>query len=160
MTEEGPLGIIVDGLFVPNHAMFGYKNIGDVWKKAARKMLDEKINELQQQMESAECYIRGKLDEHLGESDGGLFLVCEREECELGDYGFEMPFQQQLPDNCLPEYAVMMRAKHLATHADVITIYDTTDPGPSIDEMRRDPEAVDKYLEKMRREHDWDGGHL
>lgn len=78
------------------------------------------VHEIQQSMNSAKCYIRGKRDDHRGESSGGVFLVCERAECEIGGNGFEMPFQQQLPDNCLPEYAVMMRAKHLATHKDAV----------------------------------------
>lgn len=35
-----PKGVMIDGLFVPNHAMFGYKNIGDVWKNPNRNKED------------------------------------------------------------------------------------------------------------------------
>lgn len=69
--------------------------------------------------ESSECYIRGKLVDHAGEETGSVFLVCERAECELGSGSTSMPFQQQMPRECLPEFMVLMRAAHLATHTDI-----------------------------------------
>lgn len=51
-----------------------------------------------------------------GQDPHAIFLVCTNPDCVTGGGKFSMFWQQQLPNKCLPETAVTMRAEHLATH--------------------------------------------
>ncbi len=55
-----------------------------------------------------------------------LALVCSRPSCSVqippkdGKPPRMRDWIQELPENCLPEEAVMLRAKHLATHIEEV----------------------------------------
>lgn len=88
-----------------------------VWDKVDRAATtDILIHNIQADIESSECYL-------VGNEDGMTFLRCERDECmelktSIQGIAGRYWWTENLPYECLPEFAVLRRAKHLATHTD------------------------------------------
>jgi hypothetical protein len=65
-----------------------------------------------------DCYLSTQHGSN-GQDPHAMFLVCTHPDCVLGGSTFAMYWQRQLPDKCLPETAVLIRAEHLATHRSI-----------------------------------------